>query len=104
MAITLSLPRAFNRLPIYPIGKVLRRRTDLYLRDYASLLHLCGEYLVRETKVDRESWLANKKGKLRLRDERVAILGYSKKRTHQDRRILRRSPYLFWRYPDSLWS
>ena len=68
--------RAFNRVLTRLVRKALRRWTDLDLRDYASLLHLRGEYLVREIKVDGEDWLANKQlQKLRLRDEGIALLG-----------------------------
>ena len=72
----LATNRAFNRILTRLVRKALRRWTDLDLRDYASLLHLRGEYLVREIAVSRENWLANKKLKeLRLRDEGIAILG-----------------------------
>ena len=68
--------RAFNRLLTRLVRKALRRWTDIDLRDYASLLHLRGEYLVREITVDDDSWLANKKlRQLRLRDEGIAVLG-----------------------------
>ena len=68
--------KAFNRLLTRLVRKALRRWTDLDLRDYASLLHLRGEYLVREITVDDDDWLANKKlEQLRLRDEGIAVLG-----------------------------
>ena len=73
----LSNNRAFNRLLTRLVRKALRRWTDLDLRDYASLLHLKGDYQVREITVNTEhDWLANKKLKeLRLRDEGIAVLG-----------------------------
>ena len=68
--------KAFNRLLTRLVRKALRRWTDLDLRDYASLLHLRGEYLVGEITVDNDDWLANKKlEQLRLRDEGIAVLG-----------------------------
>ena len=68
--------KAFNRILTRLVRKALRRWTDLDLRDYASLLHLRGEYLVREITVDDDSWLANKKlRQLKLRDEGIAVLG-----------------------------
>ena len=68
--------RAFNRILTRFVRKALRRWTDLDLRDYASLLHLRGEYQVMEIEIDEHNWLANKKLKeTRLRDEGIAVLG-----------------------------
>lgn len=68
--------RAFNRLLTRLVRKALRRWTEIDLRDYASLLHLQGEYQVREIRVGDNNWLTNKKlKKLRLRDEGIAVLG-----------------------------
>lgn len=68
--------KAFNRILTRLVRKALRRWTDLDLRDYASLLHLRGEYQVMEIEVNNNDWLANKKLKqLRLRDEGIAVLG-----------------------------
>lgn len=68
--------KAFNRILTRLVKKALRRWTDLDLRDYASLLHLRGEYQVMEIEVDSDNWLANKKlNQLRLRDEGIAVLG-----------------------------
>ena len=68
--------KAFNRLLTRLVRKALRRWTDLDLRDYASLLHLRGDYQVMEITVSDDDWLANKKLKeLRLRDEGIAVLG-----------------------------
>ncbi|HHP7232155.1 MAG TPA: TrkA C-terminal domain-containing protein [Xenococcaceae cyanobacterium] len=72
----LATNRAFNRLLTRLVRKALRRWTDLDLQDYASLLHLKGEYQVMEIAVDEDHWLANKPlKKLRLRDEGIAVLG-----------------------------
>ena len=72
--------RAFNRILTRLVRKALRRWTDLDLRDYASLLHLKGDYQVMEIEVDSDSWLTHKKLKeTRLRDEGVAVLGIQRK-------------------------
>ncbi len=58
------------------IERMLSRYTRLEIRDYASLLHLAGEYKVSEMHVDPESWLANQTlANLNLRDEGLLILG-----------------------------
>lgn len=54
----------------------LSRYTRLEVKDYASLLHLAGEYKVSELNVDPESWLADQTlGNLKLRDEGLLVLG-----------------------------
>jgi len=58
------------------IGGALARYTDLEVRDYAALLHVSGEYEVKEMLADAESWLAGRTlGDLRLKDEGVLVLG-----------------------------
>jgi K+/H+ antiporter YhaU regulatory subunit KhtT len=58
------------------ITKVLHRYTDLDVRDYARLLHLSGEYSVREMAVCAGDWMAGQAlGELRLKDEGVLVLG-----------------------------
>ena len=58
------------------IEHALSRYTRLEVRDYASLLHLAGEYKVSELHVDPEGWLANQTlGNLKLRDEGLLVLG-----------------------------
>lgn len=58
----------------------LSRYTRLEVRDYASLLHLAGEYKVSELYVDPESWLANQTlGNLKLRDEGLLVLGMERR-------------------------
>lgn len=58
------------------ITKVLHRYTDLDVRDYARLLHLSGEYSVREMAVCSDDWMAGHTlGELRLKDEGVLVLG-----------------------------
>jgi hypothetical protein len=55
---------------------MLGRWTQLDVRDYASLLHLGGEYAVMELQVQPSDWLAERTlAELRLRDEGVLVLG-----------------------------
>lgn len=50
--------------------------SDLDVRDYASLLHLGGEYAVMELQVQADDWLADRTlAELGLRDEGVLVLG-----------------------------
>lgn len=64
--------RHLNRL----IERALARYTQLDVRDYASLMHLAGEYLVAELKVEPRDWLANKSLRTSgLRAEGVLVLG-----------------------------
>ncbi|MGD1806218.1 TrkA C-terminal domain-containing protein [Dapis sp. BLCC M126] len=68
--------RTFNRFLTRIVKWSLRRWTKLEIRDYASLLHLRGEYQVMELLVSPEDWLANKRlDEVRLRDEGITILG-----------------------------
>lgn len=54
----------------------LSRYTRLEVRDYASLLHLAGEYKISELHVDPGGWLANRSlMDLKLRDEGLLVLG-----------------------------
>lgn len=58
------------------IGGWLERHTDLDVRDYAALLHVSGDYAIKEIPVGAESWLTQRPlGELRLRDEGVIVLG-----------------------------
>lgn len=67
---------AFNRFLTRWVRVALRRWTDLDVRDYASLLHLKGDYQVMEIQVETGDWLANKRlDELHLRDEGIVILG-----------------------------
>lgn len=61
------------------IAKLLDAHTDLDTRDYDRLLHLSGEYSVKETVVEHGSWLADQPlGDLRLGDEGVTVLGVTR--------------------------
>ncbi len=54
------------------ITRLLRRYTNLQVQDYARLLHLAGEYSVKELAVQPGDWMAGRSlGDLRLKDEGV---------------------------------
>jgi hypothetical protein len=58
------------------IEGLLRRYTDVDVRDYAGLLRVAGPYSVKELQVREGDWLAGRTlGELRLRDEGVVVLG-----------------------------
>lgn len=58
------------------IEYALSRYTRLEVKDYASLLHLAGEYKVSEMHVDPKGWLSNRSlRQLKLRDEGLLVLG-----------------------------
>lgn len=58
------------------IDKALRRYTSLDVRDYASLMHLIGEYRLVELRVRGGDWLADRTLKESdLRHEGVLVLG-----------------------------
>jgi K+/H+ antiporter YhaU regulatory subunit KhtT len=62
------------------INKVLKRYSRMDVHDYASLLHLSGEYRITELAIDSEHWLVDKKIKnSRLRDEGLNILAIKRK-------------------------
>ena len=58
------------------IMRLLRRYTNLEVQDYARLLHLAGEYSVKEMAVRAGDWMAGRSlGELRVKDEGVIVLG-----------------------------
>ena len=58
------------------IGRGLARFTDLDVRDYAALLHVSGEYEVKEMLAAPDAWITGRTlGELRLRDEGILVLG-----------------------------
>jgi hypothetical protein len=78
LLIVLSLARSrwVDRRLTVLISRVLGRFTDLDVRDYASLLHLAGEYAVMELAVDAGDWVAGRSlTELELRDEGLVVLG-----------------------------
>ncbi len=57
------------------IGWALRKYTKLEAIDYAGLLHVTGDYIVAEMKVNEQDWLSEKPLKqLRLAEEGLLIL------------------------------
>lgn len=57
----------------------LKHWTDLEIRDYASLLHLSGDYSVAELTIEDTDWLANRQLKeARLAEEGILVLGIDK--------------------------
>lgn len=58
------------------IARLLRRYTDLGVRDYEAMLHVAGEYEVKEMVARRGGWMAGRTlADLRLRDEGIVVLG-----------------------------
>lgn len=65
------------------VGWALERYTSLDVRDYASLLHLTGDYRVMELLIRPEDWLANKSlADSRLRAEGIMVLGIHRDNGH----------------------
>lgn len=57
----------------------LKRYTDLEVRDYASLLHIGGDYVITELAVTGGSWLADRTlEELALRKEQIIVLGVAR--------------------------
>ncbi|MDQ4133120.1 MAG: TrkA C-terminal domain-containing protein [Actinomycetota bacterium] len=64
--------RRLSRLGV----RLLRRFSDLKVHDVARLLHLAGEYSVKEMLAEEEDWFTGRPlGDLRLRDEGIIVLG-----------------------------
>ena len=58
------------------INTALDRYTELDVKDYASLMHLSGDYRIVELGVEPDDWIANKTlGEARLREEGIVVLG-----------------------------
>ncbi len=72
----ISASRRIDRRLSAIIGRALARFTDLDVRDYAAMLHVYGEYEVKEMLAEPEAWITGRTlGELRLRDEGVLVLG-----------------------------
>lgn len=72
----LASSRWFDRALQPVMHLALRRLTDLDTRDYASLLHIAGDYAITEMLVEAGDWLADQTLiELRLPDEGVLVLG-----------------------------
>lgn len=71
-----SLSGRVDRLLSRLIGRILSRYTDLQVRDYEAMLHISGDYEVKELLARPGSWLVDRPlGELRLRDEGIIVLG-----------------------------
>lgn len=71
-----SLSGRVDRFLSRQIGRVLSRYTDLQVRDYEAMLHISGDYEVKEMLARPGSWLVDRPlGELRLRDEGMIVLG-----------------------------
>jgi hypothetical protein len=58
------------------ISWILKRWSDIDVRDYARILHLSGDYGVIELQVEEQDWLARRSlSELDLPDEGVLVLG-----------------------------
>lgn len=58
------------------IDWALKRYTHLDIQDYASLMHLAGEYRIVEIRIDPKDWLAQQTlGQAQLREEGIVVLG-----------------------------
>lgn len=72
----LANSKRFDRYLSAVISRLLRKWTDLEVRDYAGLLQLSGEYGISELQVHEGDWLAGKTlAELSLRREGVVVLG-----------------------------
>ncbi len=73
---TLSMSQFVDRHLSRLIDWALKRYTNLDVKDYASLMHLVGEYRVVEMVVQDKDWVANKTlADTELRDEGIVVLG-----------------------------
>jgi len=71
-----TIDRHLSKIINWALGKY----TSLDVRDYASLLHMAGEYRVSELFVDPDDWLADSQlQELRLQDEGIQVLGINRK-------------------------
>ncbi|HWC31780.1 MAG TPA: TrkA C-terminal domain-containing protein [Actinomycetota bacterium] len=77
----LARSAALDRVLSPLITRLLRRWTDLDVRDYVGLLQLRGEYGVAELQVQEDDWVAGRTlEELKLRDEGIAVLGINRSR------------------------
>jgi hypothetical protein len=68
-----------DRLLSKLINDLLRKYTDLNVRDYAQLLRLTGEYSIFEFHVEDDDWLVNQTlEKLELRKEGINVLSITR--------------------------
>lgn len=75
----LASSRWVDQLLARTITALLKKYTDLDVTDYASLLHLTGEYRLAELRIDKGDWIEGKKLlNAGLREEGINVLGIKK--------------------------
>lgn len=75
----LTFSKFVDRILQRLIAQMLRRYTDLDVRDYANVLHISGEYGLGELQVRPEDWLAGKAlREVKLSREGVLVLGITR--------------------------
>lgn len=74
-----SASRRVDRWLSTAIGRALARFTTLDVRDYAAILHVSGEYEVKEMVATADAWITDRTlAELRLKDEGILVLGVVK--------------------------
>lgn len=74
-----SKSEAVDRRASRLIGRFLNSHTDLRTRDFDRLLHLAGDFSVKETLVEPGSWLDGRSlGEVRLGDEGIVVLAITR--------------------------
>ncbi|HEX6596405.1 MAG TPA: TrkA C-terminal domain-containing protein [Acidimicrobiales bacterium] len=72
----LSTSGRVDRMLSTAIGRALARFTTLDVRDYAAILHVSGEYEVKEMVATEGAWITGRSlAELRLKDEGILVLG-----------------------------
>jgi K+/H+ antiporter YhaU regulatory subunit KhtT len=70
------LDRHLNNL----ISTLLKKYSNINVKDYARLLHLSGDYQVTELQAQEGDWLCSMSlGRLKLREEGLVVLGVTRK-------------------------
>lgn len=78
----LARSQRFDRMIQPLIRRLLGRFTDLDVRDYASLLHIHGEFAVSELAVEADDWIAGRTlQEVRPADEGLLVLGVQRDAT-----------------------
>lgn len=73
----------FDRIMSNLVSRYLKKFTEVDVNDYASLLHLSGEYRISELGVDKGHWLAEKTIRnAQVREEGIIILAITRLNGH----------------------
>jgi len=76
LLVTLSMSSWMDRRLSKTISWALKKYTNLDVKDYASILHLAGEYSIHEIYIRPGDWMAERElMDLKLADEGVLVLG-----------------------------